>query len=63
MPEIEFKIDAESGKCETQIKGIQGAACEKIALQLKQLSGSPLVDEKTREFFVKSQNIRRVSSK
>lgn len=63
MPEIEFKIDAESGKCQTEIKGIQGAACEKIALQLKKLSGSPSVDEKTKEYFVKSQNIRRVNSK
>ena len=31
MPEIEFTIDTETGKCETEIKGIQGAACEKAA--------------------------------
>ena len=24
MPEIEFTIDTESGKCETQINGIKG---------------------------------------
>jgi hypothetical protein len=35
MPEIEFNIDTETGKCETEIKGIQGAACEKAAQQLK----------------------------
>ena len=63
MPEIEFKIDAESGKCETQINGIQGPACEKIAQQIKQLNGNPLVDEKTKEFFARAQNIRRVNSK
>ncbi len=63
MPEIEFKIDAETGKCETEIKGIQGPACEKVAQQLKQLTGNPLVDEKTKEFFARAQNILRVNSK
>ncbi len=53
MPEIEFKIDTETGKCETEIKGIQGAACEKAAQQLKQLLGNPAVDKKTKEYFVK----------
>jgi hypothetical protein len=60
---LKFKIDAEAGKCETQVKGIQGPACEKIALQLKQLSGNPSVDAKTKQYFMKSQNIRRVNSK
>ena len=51
MPEIEFTIDTETGKCETEIKGIQGAACEKTAKELKQLLGNPTVDEKTKEYF------------
>lgn len=55
MPEIEFIIDIETGKCETEIKGIQGAACEKAARQLKQLLGNPTVDKKTKEF------VRRVT--
>lgn len=63
MPEIEFKIDAKTGKCETEVKGIQGPVCEKVAQQLKQLAGNPLVDEKTKEFFTRAQNIRRVNSK
>ena len=55
MPEIEFKIDTETGKCETEIKGIQGAACEKAAGQLKQLLGNPTVDRKTKEYFAQPQ--------
>ncbi len=43
MPEIEFTIDTETGTCQTEIKGIQGAACEKAAQQLKQLLGTPTV--------------------
>ena len=35
MPEIEFLIDTETGECQTEIKGIAGAACEKTAQQLK----------------------------
>jgi len=56
MPEIEFKIDTETGKCETEIKGIQGAACEKAAQQLKQLLGNPADDKKTKEY------VRRVTT-
>jgi hypothetical protein len=55
MPEIEFIINTETGKCETEIKGVQGAACEKAAQQLKLLLGNPTVDQKTKEFYVKPQ--------
>ncbi len=55
MPEIEFKIDTETGECRTEIKGIQGAACERAAQQLKQLLGAPTVDQKTRDY------VRRVT--
>lgn len=63
MPEIEFVIDTESGRCQTEIKGIKGAACEKAALQLKQLLGSPNVDQKTKEYFAKPQTELQVKSK
>ena len=53
MPEIEFLIDTEKGTCETEIKGIHGAACEKAAKELKQFMGTPTVDKKTKEYFVK----------
>lgn len=62
MPDIEFTIDTETGKCETQIKGIQGSACEKTAQQLRQVLGAPTTDRKTPEFHIKSQTQRRVGS-
>ena len=63
MPEIEFTIDTETGKCETEIKGIQGAACEKEAKELKQLLGTPTVDKKTKEFFAKPEVKRQIKGK
>ena len=62
MPEIEFLIDTETGKCETEIKGIQGAACEKAAKELKQLLGNPTVDKKTKEYFARPEVRRQVKS-
>ncbi|HRH42459.1 MAG TPA: DUF2997 domain-containing protein [Pyrinomonadaceae bacterium] len=63
MPEIEFRIDTETGKCETEIKGIKGAACEKTAKELKALMGNPIVDKKTKDFFVQTEVKRQVKSK
>ena len=62
MPEIEFTIDTETGKCETQINGIQGSACEQTALQLRKVLGAPTTDRKTAEFHIKPQSKRRVGS-
>lgn len=62
MREIEFIIDTETGKCETKINGIQGAVCEQTARQLKQILGTPTIDEKTPEFSVKSVAKRRVGA-
>lgn len=63
MPEIEFIIDTETGRCETEIKGIQGAACEKAAKELKQLLGTPTVDKKTKEYFVKPEVKQQIKGK
>ena len=63
MPEIEFIIDTETGKCETEIKGIQGAACEKAAKELKQLLGTPTVDKKTKEFYAKLEVKQQIKGK
>ena len=52
MPEVEFKIDTEKGTCETEIKGYQGAACEKAARQLKEILGDPSAVTKKQEYFV-----------
>ena len=63
MPEIEFIIDTETGKCETEIKGIQGAACEKAARELKQILGTPTVDKKTKEYFAKPEVKQQIKGK
>jgi hypothetical protein len=63
MPEIEFTIDSETGKCETEIKGIAGAACEKAARELKQFLGNPTVDRKTKDYFAKPEIKRQVKGK
>lgn len=60
MPEIEFTIDMETGKCETQINGIQGPACEQTAMKLKQVLGSPTTDQQTKDFHVRTTPKRRV---
>ena len=52
MPEVEFKIDTERGTCETEIRGYQGAACEKAARQLKEVLGNPSAETKKKEYFV-----------
>lgn len=63
MPEIEFTIDTETGKCETEIKGIKGAACEKAAKELKALLGNPTVDKKTKEFYAKPEVKQQIKGK
>lgn len=52
MPEVELKIDTENGTCETEIKGYQGPACEKVARQLKEILGEPSAETKKREYSV-----------
>lgn len=63
MPEVEFIIDTETGKCETKIKGIQGPACEEAAKRLKRLLGTPDVDQKTKDYFAKPKPLRRIESR
>lgn len=62
MPEVEFTIDTETGKCETKINGIQGPACEQTARQLKQVLGTPTIDKKTAEFSIRPVAKRRVGA-
>ncbi|HBE83478.1 MAG TPA: DUF2997 domain-containing protein [Pyrinomonadaceae bacterium] len=62
MAEIEFTIDTESGKCDTQINGIQGPACEQTARKLKQVLGTPTTDRQTAEYRIRLQSKRRVGS-
>ena len=60
MPEVEFTIDTESGKCATEIKGIRGPACERAAKHLKRLLGDPTVDKKTKEYYAMPQTKRQI---
>jgi hypothetical protein len=60
MPEIEFTINTETGGCETEIKGIQGPACERAAQHLKNLLGDPSIDHKTKEFHMVPQTKRQI---
>lgn len=62
MAEIEFTIDTSTGKCETTINGIQGPACEKTAKKLRQVLGTPAVDQKTPEFNATPKPKRLVGS-
>jgi|JRYF01.1.fsa_nt_gb hypothetical protein len=62
MAEIEFTIDTETGKCDTEIKGVRGPACEQAARQLKQVLGTPATDRKTKEYYVKPQPKARIES-
>lgn len=52
MPEVEFKIDTESGTCETEIKGYKGPACEKAAMRLKEVLGDPSAETRKQEYYV-----------
>jgi hypothetical protein len=56
MPEIEIEINLDTGKMDTEIKGIAGPSCEKTAEAIKQVFGKPARDEKTREY------VRRVTT-
>lgn len=63
MPEIEIEINLESGEMETEIKGINGPACEKTAEAIKKVFGNPTRDEKTREYNTKPQIKRQIQGK
>ncbi len=63
MPEIEIKINAETGEMETTINGIAGPSCEKTAEAIKQIFGKPSRDEKTREYHVQPQIKRQIKGK
>lgn len=63
MPEIEIKINTETGEMETTINGIAGPSCEKTAEAIKQIFGKPSRDEKAREYHVQPQIKRQIKGK
>lgn len=63
MPEIEIKINLDTGEMETTINGIAGSPCEKTAEAIKQVFGKPVRDEKTREYHIQPQVKRQIKGK
>ncbi len=63
MPEIEIEINLDTGKMDTEIKGIAGPSCEKTAEAIKQVFGKPITDEKTREYTIQPQVKRQIKGK
>lgn len=55
MPEIEFTIDAETGKLELHVKGIAGPACDDVARLAKALLGEPGQERQTAEYYLRTR--------
>jgi hypothetical protein len=50
MPEIEFTLDTSTGEVLMHIQGIAGPSCDDVARLVKDLAGSPAVEELTAEY-------------
>jgi len=50
MPEIEFTLDTSTGELLMHIRGIVGPSCEDVARVVKDLAGTPAVEELTAEY-------------
>ena len=55
MPEVEFTIDPESGELTLHVRGARGPACDDVAKLSKELLGEPGHEEKTSEYYLRSQ--------
>ncbi|MBI4499065.1 MAG: DUF2997 domain-containing protein [Chloroflexi bacterium] len=55
MSELEFTIDATSGRLELHVKGIAGPACDDVAKLVKDLMGEPAQEQNTTEYFVRTR--------
>ena len=55
MPEIEFTVDPATGKLEAHVQGVAGPACDDVAKLLKELAGTPALEQKTGEYFLRPQ--------
>lgn len=63
MPEVEFKINTETGEMEIHIEGIKGAACADVAKLAKELLGTPAREENTPEFYARPQVQKQIQPK
>jgi len=55
MPSIEVIIDTETGETTTEINGVQGPACEKIAEAIKEHFGQPAEEKNKPEYHIRTQ--------
>jgi hypothetical protein len=53
MPDIEFTLDTSSGEFRMHIQGIAGPSCDDIANLVKDLAGTPAVEELTAEYHLR----------
>lgn len=63
MPEIDFTIDPTTGQLQVHVKGIRGPSCQDVAKLVADLVGKPAVDQKTSEYYLKSQVRPRIQPK
>lgn len=63
MPEVEFRINTETGEMEMKIEGVHGLACGDIAKIAKELLGAPEREENTPEFYARTQAQKQVRPK
>jgi hypothetical protein len=53
MPEVEFRIDADTGRLEMHVKGIAGPACDDVAKLARDLLGRPVLEREAGEYHVR----------
>lgn len=63
MAEIEFAIDSETGELTLHVKGVAGPACDDVAKLARELLGEPGSEEKTSEYYIRSQIRSRIRPK
>jgi hypothetical protein len=50
MPEIEFTLDTSNGELLMHIQGIAGPSCDDVANLMKDLAGTPAIEDVTAEY-------------
>ena len=53
MPEVEFRIDPDTGRLEMHVKGIAGPACDDVARLARELLGRPALEQQTGEYHLR----------
>jgi hypothetical protein len=53
MPEVEFRIDSDTGRLEMHVKGIAGPACDDVAKLARELLGRPVLEQETGEYHLR----------